>query len=173
LRVKGLEVGGEELGSRVEGSDRARLSGPPFGFRVAGFRSDRVTHRYQGREAYGAEYGRPQGPYARVSLECRPLPYIWAEVLTEPASELPHEVMQANRMKPFNRIKGRNSLVTLQRSPLRGLRVPFVVQPPKSPFDSVCLCRLLWSSTRCSGIHRSHLLRRSGRDLVGAVIDRI
>ena len=46
--------------------------------------------------------------------------------------------------KPFSRIKGRNSLVTLRRSHLRWLRVPFVVQTPKSPFCSVRLCRLVW-----------------------------
>ena len=40
----------------------------------------------------------------------------------------PHESKQANIIKPFHRIKGRNSLVTSQRSPLRGFRVPFVVE---------------------------------------------
>ena len=58
--------------------------------------------------------------------------------------ELPHESKRANRMKPFNIIKGRKSLVTLQRSPLRGPRVLFVAQTPQSPFYSVHLCRLVW-----------------------------
>ena len=56
----------------------------------------------------------------------------------------------ANIIKHFNRIKGRNSLFTLQRSPLRKLRVPFVVQPPKSPFHSVPLPRLVWWGRRTS-----------------------
>jgi len=47
---------------------------------------------------------------------------------------LPHESTQANIIKPFNRIKGRNSLVTLRRSHLRWLRVPFVEKPIKVPF---------------------------------------
>jgi len=62
----------------------------------------------------------------------------------ERGTPVPHEFTQANRIKPYNRIKGRHSLVTLQRSPLRGLRVPFVVQTPRSPFHSVRLCRLVW-----------------------------
>ena len=68
---------------------------------------------------------------------------------------VPHESKQANRIKPFNSTKGRNSLVTLQRSPLRGLRVPLVEQTPKSPFYSVRLCRLVWIDESYKRLRRS------------------
>ena len=51
-------------------------------------------------------------------------------------------------------------MVTLQRSPLRGLHVPFVVQTLKSPFCLVRLCRLVWLSqknSRCFSISEGDL----------------
>jgi hypothetical protein len=70
----------------------------------------------------------------------------------------PHESKQANRINPFNRIKGRDSWVTLQRSPLRGLRVTFVLQTPKSPvFASVDSCEIEVNHYRGTSLMRKRL----------------
>jgi len=53
-------------------------------------------------------------------------------------------------MKPFRRIKGRNSLVALRRRHLRGPRVPILVQIPKTPFYSVRLGGLVWVASALS-----------------------
>ena len=93
--------------------------------------------------------------------------HAWNNGRFGPTTVFPHESTQANRIKPFNRIKGRTSLVTLQRSPLRGLRVPILVQIPETPFYSVRLCGLVWSAgvrglvSQKGALHESVIVCRS------------
>ena len=62
----------------------------------------------------------------------------------EREDNLPTRGYEGEQNKTFNIIKGRNSLVTLRRRPLKGVRVPILVQIPKTPFYSVRLGGLVW-----------------------------